>query len=453
METRVTAEIHDGPFQAQRDARGELGELAQRTPEEIRAEEQAAIDSAQGGHGAICRCRRSPRCMPLEAHTVGGRRRRAGAHDRQRGAHPRQRVPARAGDLDAAQHDVDGLLTPLTRTALAQWDAGLARLLTGVPRRARRGPAVDRRSALGRRGHDRRDRRLRRWATRLGHRPSTTGRSASSATASATLLLTISSDVNAVIAAAQARHRPRARRHQRAVRPNGGRVPRIRGPRARALCGNARRPVDPGSTTRKPALFATSPRAPSPRSTRPTRTVQEARGGGRAHRPRGRRHRGVHRRPRAGDHQRPAAAGRHPAGRVLVAHRADRAGDQRHRRRPRELHQQPRRRREDRVLSSSSTTSALHLHRRVLELALLGSPDPHPDAHQLRPDVARHVCAAAHGDHVAQHPRDPRAAHRARGRGAARDRVADHLRADQPGAPGPRRHDQGAAARQRTSWG
>ena len=127
METRVTAEIHDGPFQAQRDARGELGELAQRTPGEIQAEEQASIDSAQSDMANL-QLQAVAAMRAARGRTVGE------VGSEQTGATGSEEVTRdnasrlAQAKYDEAQRQVSELLTPLSRTAMAQWDAGLARL-------------------------------------------------------------------------------------------------------------------------------------------------------------------------------------------------------------------------------------------------------------------------------------------------------------------------------------
>lgn len=127
IETRVTDEIPDGPFQATRDARGELGELAQRTPEEIHAEEQVAIDSAQSDMANLQ--------LQAMATLRASRERAVGGVDGATGEMTGQEEVTRdnvsqlaQGVYDRAQTQVQELLTPLSSTAMARWDAGLARL-------------------------------------------------------------------------------------------------------------------------------------------------------------------------------------------------------------------------------------------------------------------------------------------------------------------------------------
>lgn len=127
IETRVTAEIPDGPFQATRDARGELGELAQRTPAEIHAEEQVAIDSAQSDMANL-QLQAMETLRASRERAVGGVDGATGEMTGQEEV-TRDNVSQLAQDVyDRAQTQVQDLLTPLSSTAMARWDAGLTRL-------------------------------------------------------------------------------------------------------------------------------------------------------------------------------------------------------------------------------------------------------------------------------------------------------------------------------------
>ena len=127
IDTRVTQEIPDGPFAEARAARGELGEAAQRTPQQIQAEQQQAIDTAQGDMAALQQqavaAMRASRSGTVGA--VGGGQGGMVTSEEQ----TRESVSTRAqGIYDQAQTQVNALLEPLSRTAIARWDAGLARL-------------------------------------------------------------------------------------------------------------------------------------------------------------------------------------------------------------------------------------------------------------------------------------------------------------------------------------
>ncbi|MGX4687648.1 phage tail protein [Streptomyces sp. JNUCC 63] len=123
----VTREIPDGPFAAARDARAGLGEVAQRTPQRIQAEQRQAIDSAQADMAQLQQqavaALRGARSGTVTA--VGGGQTAAVASEE----HTREAVARRAQQIyDDAHKQVDGLLQPLSRTAVARWEAGLTRL-------------------------------------------------------------------------------------------------------------------------------------------------------------------------------------------------------------------------------------------------------------------------------------------------------------------------------------
>lgn len=126
IDTRVTQEIPDGPFATVRDERGELGELAEQTPAELAAQQQQAIETAQADMAAL-QARATEALLAARAGTVadvaGGQ---AGTvHEEEQ---TRESVSARAQTIfDTARTQVTGLLEPLSRTAMARWTAGLTR--------------------------------------------------------------------------------------------------------------------------------------------------------------------------------------------------------------------------------------------------------------------------------------------------------------------------------------
>lgn len=127
IDTRVTQEIPDGPFQEVRAARGELGEAAQQTPQQIQAEQQQAIEAAQGDMAQLqlqaVAALQASRGATVEG--VGGAQEGMVATEEQ----TRDQVSQRAQQIfDNAQTAVNALLEPLGRTALARWEAGLAQL-------------------------------------------------------------------------------------------------------------------------------------------------------------------------------------------------------------------------------------------------------------------------------------------------------------------------------------
>lgn len=127
IDTRVTREIPDGPFAEVREARGELGEAAERTPQQIQAEQQQAIDTAQSDMAQLqlqaVAAMRSARSGTVEGVGAG----QGGMVQSEQ--QTRESVSQRAQQIfDDAQRAVDTLLEPLGRTAIARWEAGLARL-------------------------------------------------------------------------------------------------------------------------------------------------------------------------------------------------------------------------------------------------------------------------------------------------------------------------------------
>ncbi len=127
IDTRVTQEIPDGPFAEVREARGELGEAAARTPQQIQAEQQVAIDSAQGDMAQL----QLQAVAALQASRAGTVEGVGGAQDGMvvTEEQTRESVSQRAQQIfDNAQTQVNTLLEPLGRTAIARWEAGLARL-------------------------------------------------------------------------------------------------------------------------------------------------------------------------------------------------------------------------------------------------------------------------------------------------------------------------------------
>ncbi len=127
IDTRVTREIPDGSFAEARDARTGLGEVAERTPQQIQAEQLQAIDSAQADMAQLQQqavaAMRSARSGTVG--TVGtGQTGMVTSEE-----NTRESVSQRAQRIfDDAQRQVDQLLQPLGRTAIARWEAGLTRL-------------------------------------------------------------------------------------------------------------------------------------------------------------------------------------------------------------------------------------------------------------------------------------------------------------------------------------
>lgn len=127
IDTRVTQEIPDSPFSTVRDSRGELGEMAEQTPEQLAAQQNAAIETAQADMAALqaqaTQALRTARVGTVSA-TVSGQGETVQSEEQ-----TRESVSQRAQTIfDTAQTQVTTLLEPLTRTAMARWTAGLTRV-------------------------------------------------------------------------------------------------------------------------------------------------------------------------------------------------------------------------------------------------------------------------------------------------------------------------------------
>ncbi|MGK5169208.1 hypothetical protein [Geodermatophilus sp. CPCC 205761] len=127
IDTPVTQEIPDAPFATVRDSRGELGEMAAQTPEQLAAEQNAAIETAQADMATL-QAQATEALVAARAGTVGdvaGGQTRAVRSEEQ----TRDSVSQRAQTIfTTAQQQVTALLEPLSRTAMARWTAGLTRL-------------------------------------------------------------------------------------------------------------------------------------------------------------------------------------------------------------------------------------------------------------------------------------------------------------------------------------
>ncbi len=127
IDTRVTAEIPAAPFSTVRDSRGELGEMAQQTPAELAAQQQTAIDTAQADMAAL-QAQATQALLSARAGTVSATASGQG-QTVQSEQQTRESVSQHAQSIfDTAQTQVTTLLDPLSRTAMARWTAGLTRV-------------------------------------------------------------------------------------------------------------------------------------------------------------------------------------------------------------------------------------------------------------------------------------------------------------------------------------
>ncbi|HEU4557927.1 MAG TPA: DUF4157 domain-containing protein [Longimicrobium sp.] len=129
MDTEPARLVQDGPIAEARAAQGELGEMAQRDPQEVLAEQQAALGRASADMAAL-QASAYARIAAARERTATG----TGAQQQQMvGSEEQQRE--RAGTearriFTDAQTQVRALLDPLPRTAMAKWDAGKTVLST-----------------------------------------------------------------------------------------------------------------------------------------------------------------------------------------------------------------------------------------------------------------------------------------------------------------------------------
>jgi hypothetical protein len=129
MNTEPAKLVQDGPIGDARGGVGELKGMAKTDPAKIRLEQGKAIAKAQADMRNL-QAAADKALADARAGTVTG----VGAQSKEiKGSEEQQR--ARAGQemqaiFQRTQKTVDGLLTPLARTALAKWQAGVDRLST-----------------------------------------------------------------------------------------------------------------------------------------------------------------------------------------------------------------------------------------------------------------------------------------------------------------------------------
>jgi Domain of unknown function (DUF4157) len=129
MDSEPARLVESGPIADARGAHGELAETAARDPQEVMAEQAAAVAGAQADMAAL-------QASALAA-LRGGRTEttQEGRAQQQGMVGSEEEMRTRAGAdaqriFDDAQTRVSGLLEPLPRTAMARWDAGVRVLST-----------------------------------------------------------------------------------------------------------------------------------------------------------------------------------------------------------------------------------------------------------------------------------------------------------------------------------
>jgi len=129
MNSEAASQVQSGPIAEARAAQGELAEMAERDPALVLAEQATSIAQA-GEDMAALQARAEEALQTARGATVTNV---AGQQTGMVGTEEQMR--ARAGQqmqaiYDEAQAQVDHLLEPLPRTAMARWDTGIASLST-----------------------------------------------------------------------------------------------------------------------------------------------------------------------------------------------------------------------------------------------------------------------------------------------------------------------------------
>lgn len=129
MESPGAQAVQSGPIADARSAQGELAETAARDPAEVMAEQQAASASAAADMATL-QARALETLQSSRADAVDGvGTQQTGMVESE--AQMRTRISSEAQSIfQAAQSSVNTLLEPLTRTAMAQWETGVAELST-----------------------------------------------------------------------------------------------------------------------------------------------------------------------------------------------------------------------------------------------------------------------------------------------------------------------------------
>ncbi len=129
IETPTTQGIPSHPFSTVREGQDELGEMEADRTAEVAAAQQAAIDTSRVDMAAL-QAQAVEALRTSRADTVGtlgaGQDSMVGSEEM-----TRSEVSQRASSIfTTAQTQVAGLLEPLSRNAMARWDAGVTRLST-----------------------------------------------------------------------------------------------------------------------------------------------------------------------------------------------------------------------------------------------------------------------------------------------------------------------------------
>ena len=127
MTTEAAELVQDGPIAEARTGVTDLEAMAQADPDQVLADQSAAIAQAAGDMQALQEAAEQALAQARSGTvgTLGTRSDEITGSEEQQRAQAGQRMQA---IFDRARTDVDGLLQPLSSAALARWDAGVDRL-------------------------------------------------------------------------------------------------------------------------------------------------------------------------------------------------------------------------------------------------------------------------------------------------------------------------------------
>ncbi|HLV37381.1 MAG TPA: polymorphic toxin type 15 domain-containing protein, partial [Spirillospora sp.] len=126
MMSETAQVVQDGPIAEAREAQGELEETAERDPQEVLAEQEAAIASAQSDMADL----QARAVAALQEARTSTTSESSNQQVQMVGSEEQMRaeVGRRANEIfDTAQSRVDGLLRDLPQTAMQRWETGIAR--------------------------------------------------------------------------------------------------------------------------------------------------------------------------------------------------------------------------------------------------------------------------------------------------------------------------------------
>jgi hypothetical protein len=129
MESEPAKLVQDGPIAEARAAQGELAETAARDPQEVLAEQKDVLAGAQNDMAALQASALASLKSGRSKTTEEGRSQQTGMVGSEEEMRTKAGADAQA-IFDSAQKRVNDLLTPLPKTAMAKWEAGVKVLST-----------------------------------------------------------------------------------------------------------------------------------------------------------------------------------------------------------------------------------------------------------------------------------------------------------------------------------